>query len=263
MVELEKNITRYSASDFIFLSFPKSGRTWIRYFIAKYIELEFQKEFTLEIEEINNIPRIIFSHNYFDTKQDIEEEPEIILQNLLKQKEIFIVVRDPRDVAVSYYHQKVNREERLKKMDINEFVFSPIYGIERQAKFVLKLLDLSKEHARSKLVVYENLLRQPETYFYRIIYEIFKEVNNTNFYRALNESTFEKMKEYELTISKQGVGDFSRIGKKNWNGDNNSLKVRRGKLNSYLSELTPESIERLNKLPFTSQLIYQLADIKS
>lgn len=263
MIELDKNISRYSSSDFIFLSFPKSGRTWIRYFIAKYIELEFQKEFTLEIEEINNIPRIIFTHNYFDNKQDIEEEPEIILQNILKQKEVFIVVRDPRDVAVSYYHQKVNREERLSGIDINEFVFSSIYGIERQAKFVLKLLALNKEHAKSKLVVYENLLRQPETYFYRMINGIFKEVNSTNFYKALHESTFEKMKEYELMISKQGVGDFSRIGKKHWNGDNNSLKVRKGKLNSYLSELTPETVEKLNKLPFTSQLIYELEKIKS
>ena len=261
MVSLEQNIKRYTFADHIFISFPKSGRTWIRFFIAKYIELAFKKEFTLELEGIKDIPNIVFTHNYFDIYQNEKGTPKLILTELLKTKSLFILVRDPRDVAVSYFHQKCLREEKISQMDINDFVLSDIYGIERQSEFVLQLLDLQKTVHTSILIKYESLKKDPESYLYKIINRIFGSVKETEFKTAIQESTFEKMKEYEIKLSKEEVGDFSRLGKKDWDGNTNALKVRKGKINSYLDELLPETIEKFEKLEFTNRLINALKEL--
>ena len=86
-------------SDIFLVSYPKSGNTWLRLVIGK---LKFGKEFGLTnlgegipdiyrdsgraIERMQS-PRIIKSHEYFDPRY----------------RRLIYVVRDPRDVAISYY----------------------------------------------------------------------------------------------------------------------------------------------------------------
>jgi len=94
--------------DTFIVSYPRSGNTWTRFLIANLLHPDKSVSFanieTL-IPDIHAVPRkllrslprprVIKSHEYFD----------------LRYQRLIYIVRDPRDVAVSYFHfhRKFNR----------------------------------------------------------------------------------------------------------------------------------------------------------
>lgn len=99
-----RNLTVFPDDIFI-VSYPKSGNTWTRFLIANLVYPEARPDFAninriipdpeaLSKRHLNRLPRprIIKSHQYFDPRY----------------KRVILVVRDPRDVALSqyYFHRK-------------------------------------------------------------------------------------------------------------------------------------------------------------
>ncbi len=87
--------------DVFIVSYPRSGNTWTRFLIANLIYEEEPVTFANVERKIPDVykntrnqllrtrrPRILKSHEYFDPRY----------------KKVIYIVRDPRDVAVSYYH---------------------------------------------------------------------------------------------------------------------------------------------------------------
>src|SRR5207253_5494584 len=90
--------------DVFLVSYPRSGNTWTRFLIGNLLSINEPVNFAnieSKIPEIYNNPnrklrrlprpRIIKSHEVFDPRY----------------KKVIYIVRDPRDVAVSYYHWKL------------------------------------------------------------------------------------------------------------------------------------------------------------
>jgi len=87
--------------DTFLVSYPKSGNTWARFLLANLIypreEVSFAnlesripdvyKDTQRELRRVPR-PRILKSHEYFDPRY----------------KKVIYIVRDPRDVVISYYH---------------------------------------------------------------------------------------------------------------------------------------------------------------
>ena len=88
------------ADDTFIVSYPKSGNTWVRFLIGSLCSAQ-----TVDFSGIRTIlpdiylstgkvlaklrrPRLLKSHEYFDPRY----------------RKVLYVVRDPRDVAVSYWH---------------------------------------------------------------------------------------------------------------------------------------------------------------
>jgi len=87
--------------DVFIVSYPRSGNTWTRFLIANLIYPEEAIAFANIERKIPDVykntrrqlaqtsrPRILKSHEYFDPRY----------------KKVIYIVRDPRDVALSYYH---------------------------------------------------------------------------------------------------------------------------------------------------------------
>ena len=87
--------------DVFIVSYPRSGNTWTRFLIAHLVYLEEAITFANIEWKIPDVykntrrqllrtprPRILKSHEYFDPRY----------------KKVIYIVRDPRDVALSYYH---------------------------------------------------------------------------------------------------------------------------------------------------------------
>jgi hypothetical protein len=100
----DRNVAVY-ADDTFLVSYPRSGNTWTRFLIANLLHPEAQVGFAnidrfvpdtaaLSSRALKRIPRprVLKSHQYFDHRY-----PKVIY-----------IVRDPRDVALSYYqfHRK-------------------------------------------------------------------------------------------------------------------------------------------------------------
>jgi hypothetical protein len=110
--------------DVFLVSYPRSGNTWTRFLIGNFVYQEEPVTFTNVESRIPEIylspdrvlrrlsrPRMLKSHECFDPRY----------------KRIIYIVRDPRDVAISYYHYAV----KIKWIE-------PEYPIE---KFVPRLID--------------------------------------------------------------------------------------------------------------------------
>src|ERR1700746_1173160 len=105
--------------DTFLVSFPRSGNTWTRFLVCNLLDPDHPVEFAdLEsrIPELYDTtarklrafprPRIIKSHESFDPRY----------------RKIIYIVRDPRDVAISYYEFQLKRRVVSEDCRLEEFV---------------------------------------------------------------------------------------------------------------------------------------------
>jgi hypothetical protein len=237
----EKVLSFIEPSDCVFASFPKSGRTWVRFVLQHYASVRHGAAFDLRPRLIAGLSRfrsIVFTHDYFDFAFDTPGEPFIVFEPQMRKRGLVLLVRDPRDTIVSQFHW-TTKHRKATGMPIDEFARSPIYGAERTADFVLKLLDAFEHHPGPKhLMIYEECRKEPGTCFAELLRFVDQESFSAEAASiAIDRSAFGRMQQLEMAISQEGrVGDYRRIGVESWDGDINALKVRRGAVGGYLEE---------------------------
>lgn len=144
--------------DLFLVSYPRSGNTWIRS-IAAHLVCPHEDPLPHLDECIPDIyavprrtlqmvprPRVLKSHEYFDPRY----------------RRAIYVVRDPRDVAVSYYHYEVMRSRLPPDASLDEFVVRFVAGrvdlYGRWSDHVRGWLDARQHDRRFLLLRYEDLL---------------------------------------------------------------------------------------------------------
>ena len=112
----------WNLADVTLVSFPKSGRTWLRLMIGRVLQQHFGTELDdslLELERLadrdSRIPRIHAAHDGVGSWRDPRE---------YRGRRVILLVRDPRDVVVSYYYQLRYRMDQFDGT-LDEFVTDP------------------------------------------------------------------------------------------------------------------------------------------
>lgn len=122
----------YAGADLLVLSRTKSGRTWLRVMLSHLYHLRYgvPADELLNFDNLHRldprIPKVHFSHDTTFAHHRPAGRP---LDARPKQKLLFLV-RDPRDVAVSFYHHVQRRASarEAKSPSISEFVLHERYG---------------------------------------------------------------------------------------------------------------------------------------
>src|SRR5437867_1227690 len=137
---LSSRARELSGGDAIFISIPKSGRTWARTFLNAYFSYKKGRPFSLNLTDRGDagVPRIIYSHDRFEHRTkgnawDRLRGKYLIPSRALRKGPIVFLTRDPRDAFVSYFLQLTRRNpatpNEIKEMPVDALLRNPRFGI--------------------------------------------------------------------------------------------------------------------------------------
>lgn len=245
-------------ADCVVVSFGKSGRTWLRVMLSRFYQVKhgLSMHSLMSFDNLHRksseIPIIFFTHdNYIkdytkhtDSKEDYYG------------KKIVLLVRDPRDTAVSQFFQWKYRMRPWKKVlnryptsdeydDIFKFVMYPDTGIPKIIDFMnLWSKEISK--LNNVLVIrYEDLRANTEDVLRRVVQFMGTPGSEAEIQEAVRFSSVENMKKMEQNRVFWLSGSRMAPGNRN---NPHSYKVRRAKVGGYrdyFNDLQVAQIERL------------------
>lgn len=230
---------RVYPDDVFVVSYPRSGNTWTRFLIANLIYQDDPVTFANVEQRIPDIytsskrhlkklprPRMIKTHEYFDPRY----------------KKVVYIVRDPRDVALSYYHFHIKFRRIEEGYPIDEYIprfmaaeFDP-YGswAENVASWLITRMD----SGNFLLLRYEDMLENPQ-----------QELNKAATFLGM-QSTLEQLERAITLSSADKMQALERAQGKNWATTKKTRQdkpfvraARSGEWQSGLSELSVAAIE--------------------
>jgi hypothetical protein len=157
--------------DIFLVSYPRSGNTWTRFLLSNLIYPDEPTTF-LNIE--SRIPEIYFN---FDRAMRRLPRPRILKSHECFQPHyprVIYVVRDPRDVAVSYYHHNVKARNIPEDYPMESFVprfmaseFDRLFGSWHDN--VLSWISLRGDDPHFLMLRYEDMKEDPARELSRMI----------------------------------------------------------------------------------------------
>ncbi len=250
---------RLDRADVAVVSFGKSGRTWLRVMISRYYQLMYgiPESVLLGFENYHRrnpeIPTIFFTHdNYIkDYTGEFDSKASFYA------KKVVLLVRNPKDIAVSQYFQWQHRMRPAKKK-LNKY---PPHGTEVPAwDFVMDdnvglpgIIDYLNLWARESdqiqdllIVRYEDMRSDTAAVLERVMEFINgTDANDEAVASAVEYSSVENMRKLEEKNVFWLAGGRMKPGKK---GDPNTYKVRRAKVGGYKDYFTDDEVEKIDDL---------------
>jgi hypothetical protein len=186
------------SDDVFIVSYPRSGNTWMRFLIANLIYSEQIITFANIERKIPDVykatrrqllqtprPRILKSHEYFDPRY----------------KKVIYIVRDPRDVALSYYHfarkyRKVEDDYPLERY-IWRFIAGEVDDYGSWKENVASWLATRQGSGSFLLLRYEDLLERALDELAKVTSFLGIERSPEQVARAVELSSADRMRDLE------------------------------------------------------------------
>ena len=232
--------------DAYIVSYPKCGRTWLRIMMQKYLELSGASLHYYNDKSLLGISgeRVIkFEHdkgNWVPAPLRIDELT--FNEQKYAGKKVVFLVRDPRDVLVSsWYHLKYR--EQIYQGDLAAFIREDLTGIHKVVAFTNMWMENRHRMGDFLLMTYEDMHREPAAQAQQMVAFLGLEVRPELIDQAVEASSFENMKKMELEGSMREP--WMKPGSKDLK---NSLKIRKGKVGGFHSELSESDIAYVNRV---------------
>lgn len=226
--------------DVIIASYPRSGRTWVRFFIGSYINHLYGLGIDVTWDNFamlspgylcnerdglllfpKDVPRVIFSHN----------KP---IGRYFPGRKVIYITRNFVDILVSYYFFHKHRESTQHiDLSVDDFVreeFNFPEAIDRLNYFSGQL-----EKAEAVLMMpYESMRTVPEHWFKKLLQFANYEYDQAAFQKALEHSSFSSMRRMER--EQRGYGSEEKF------------HTRRGGFSEATNYLSEETIAYVQSL---------------
>lgn len=228
---------------FYLCSSPKSGRTWVRFFLANYLNLQFQLKLRIDFRTFflllphdnldeekgvgvydyyddRRFPLVVFTHALYD-------------ENYFSDNSIIFLLRSVHDTLVSNYfqHTRVFTEDRAWKRDLKEFVRSREFGVHAICAYLNSWSARLETGQNCHVLSYENIHSAPAATFEKLLSFLDIPVNKENLHMAIESSSFAAMKKIEQESTIPG-NNFNFSG-----DDEDCARVRKGKVGGYTDYL--------------------------
>ncbi len=229
----------------LIISYPKCGRTWVRLVLGKYV-LNGIEGNPLELLEITGplpgIPTTDLTHDDFPHWKPVDKMH--LKKRMYRDNKVVFLVRDPRDVVVSYFFHYTRRGDKYRAQDPNfngtlsDFIRYRIGGLESIIKFYNAWARERGEPRDFHLVRYEDLQGDPAGSFRGLISFLdWPDLGDQALAEAVAFGSFDNMRSLE---ENDAFGSFRLEAPKD--GDPEAYKMRRGKIGGFKDYMTEKDI---------------------
>jgi hypothetical protein len=245
-------------ADCVLVSFGKSGRTWLRVMLSRFYQLKhgLPQHYLLGFDNLHRknsrIPSVFFTHGNYLRDYTKNWDSKIDFYG----KRIILLVRDPRDIAVSQFFQwkyRMHPEKKVlndypahgKDISMFDFVMYPDAGLP---KIIAWLNGWQREitHIEHILLVrYEDMRMKPAVALKAILAFLGTPGTDEQVEEAVAFATYDNMKKLEqkrvFWLSGRRLLPSDRA-----NPD--SYKVRRAKIGGYRDYFNDQEIVAIETL---------------
>jgi hypothetical protein len=245
-------------SDWVLMSWGKSGRTWLRVMLSRAYQLKGDLDAS-ELLDFDNLkkrdsqlPAVFFTHNNYLRDYTGNQHSKAHF----KGKRIVLLVRDPRDVAVSQFFQWQFRMRPIKKfindypphgasIDAWDFVLDKEAGVPRIVEYFNGWAQAIPELQDVLIVRYEDMRKDPGAVLAEILSFTGTPVTDEQVQQAVDFAAYDNMKKMEEDKFFKGSGARVKPGDK----DNpQSFKVRKAKVGGYRDYFTDDQCAQLEQM---------------
>ena len=203
------------------------------------------------LHELNAaIPRIYFTRDTFVPTFSRNRAAV----RISKDKRVIFLVRDPRDVAVSFYFHVRNRASRRelirkeiplqsKSLSLFDFVIDEYLGVPRVVEHYNRWLEEMSELPNALIVKYEQMRADPVGELGRVMELVDNGFDEDMLREAAEFASFDSLARKEVN----GFFDSGRMRPTNPR-ESGSFKVRRGKVGGYRDYFSPEQIDVIDEM---------------
>ncbi len=239
-------------ADAYVVSIPKSGRTWLRFFLRHYLCSSAGIDFSIHATtaEPRTIPRIRYTHDLWEhvTVPRLKHRLRgsyLIPPTARRQAPIVLAVRDLRDVMVSLHLQLTKRDFRSGASFSGtrlEMIQDRRFGAERAVDIINAWLREWRGSGRLFVWPYEECRKDPERLFSEVLGFLGVVVVPEQLEESIEFSSFDHMKDLERRDAFADTvlrpGDPS---------DPESFKVRRGVVGGYRDTLDEQELALIER----------------
>jgi hypothetical protein len=256
-------------ADCVIVSFGKSGRTWLRTMLSRFYQVRhgLSRRSFLGFDNFHRknpaIPKIFFTHDNYIKDYTHHSDSKVDFYN----KKVILLVRDPRDVAVSQFFQW-NYRMRPRKKALNQYpahgeeitVFDFVTHDAGLPRIIDFMNDWAREipHIKDVLVVrYEDMRVQPEASLKRMVEFMGTPGSDEEIHEAVAFASYENMKQLEekkvFWLSGRRLVPADRRNP-------NSYKVRRAKVGGYRDDFDDRQVAEIDALVRNLAPLYGYSD---
>lgn|GEM_PF-813779 len=227
------------------ISFPKSGRTWLK----------------VMFDELGIDAR--FSHAFAQTAGHLLSD--IDGKEHRRSELTLVLIRDPKDTVVSYFHACTRRgglHEQMRHLypsTLSAFIRDPRFGVEKIARFNLFWCAVAAGTEGMSVLTYEALHAHTAQMLAEAGRHFGHAPSPEDVARAVEAGSFQTMRSREASGAyRQRYGRQLSPGRPD---DPDSFKVRKGRVGGYTEEMTTADIEWCNDMAYRLGYRERLADL--
>jgi len=255
----KEEFRKLQLADWVVISWGKSGRTWFRVMLSRFYQLKYglPANRLLEFDNLHRmnpaVPKVFFSHNnyirdYLNKWDNLDQ---------FRGKKVVLLVRDPRDVAVSQFFQWKYRMRSHKKLlngypfhgaDIGiwDFVTNPDCGVPRIVNFCNGWAKALPDLGDDLLIIrYEDMRKDPAGVMRGVLDFVGTPGTPEEIDKAVEYAAYDNMKKLEEKSLFKGSGARVRPGDKS---NPNSFKVRRAKVGGYRDYFEDDKVAAIDRM---------------
>jgi hypothetical protein len=229
-------------ADGVIASYPKSGRTWLRFILANYFDLVFELGLAIDLHSMFRVipndqldevrGRRAFAFERRAGMPFLFASHAAYRRSLFAGKRVLFMLREPKDLMVSAYFHKA-RHGGGYAGGIKPFLRDPAHGLADYLRYSNRWAERLSAHEHV-VTSYERLAADTEGVVTAVLRLFEVQVDPAALTEAIERSRFERMRAIEVAKGLPGQEYDRRQAE--------GLRVRKGKIGGFREYLDEDDV---------------------